>query len=229
MAKIAGDWAEEPSDAMLAGSFVHASLDGTLEEFRLDHPEMFLKNGIELKAQFRMAEAMIDALQQDEFVQYVLQGQHEHVIIAEFAGCMWKAKLDVYNPKEGRIVDVKTVKAIRDKNWDKHFGWVSFVEAFGYLRQLSVYLELERIANGRLNWLEPLIVAVSKEDPPDKEIIGLDVDRIEYELMHVKDKMPRIVEVKAGREIPNRCEKCKYCRSTKRLSSIVHYADLIEL
>lgn len=229
MAKLTGEWSEEPSEAMLAGSYVHASLDGTLEEFRSEHPEMFLKNGIDLKAQFRTAEDMIRTLREDEFIQFVLTGQREHIITAEFAGCTWKAKLDVYNPDAGRIADVKTVRAIRDKTWIKDMGWGSFVEAYGYLRQMALYVELERIASGRETWLEPLIVAVSKEDPPDKQVIGMDTQRIEYELEQVKANMPRVLSVWTQGEEPIRCETCKYCRATKRLGSVMHYADLIAI
>lgn len=228
MAKLAGEWSEEPSEAMLAGSYVHASLDGTLDAFRFEHPEMFTKTG-DLKATFRTSEDMIRTLQEDEFIQFVLTGQHEHIITAEFAGCTWKAKLDVYNPDAGRIADVKTVRAIRDKTWIKDVGWGSFAEAYGYLRQMALYVELERIASGRETWLEPLIVAVSKEDPPDKQVVGMDSQRIEYELEKVRENMPRILSVWTQGEEPVRCETCKYCRATKRLGSVMHYADLIAI
>ncbi len=225
MAKISGEWVMETTDAMLVGSYVHASVEGTLEQFTLEHPEMFTQKG-ELKAAFKQADQMISALKNDEFVQFVLNGLHEHVIVAEFAGVLWKAKLDVYQPGE-RIADIKTVRSIREKHWDKQFGWVSFAEKFGYIRQLAIYSELVKIQTNSKGWVEPLIVAVSKEDPPDKEVIGIDPWRMEYELEQVTQNMSRIIAVKSHIEQPKRCEKCKYCRSTKQLQDVVHYADLI--
>lgn len=224
MAKISGEWSEEPSEAMLIGSYTHALVEDGGNSFRADHPEMFKKNG-EPYAAYVKAEIMADAILSDDFARFVLQGEYEKIIIAEFAGCTWKAKLDVWTPE--RFADLKTVAQIRKKQWDAEFGWVSFVEGYGYLRQLALYAELERIASGREEWLEPLIVAVSKEDIPDKEVIGIDADRIRYELDLVVEKMPRILSVRSGGEEPKRCGTCKYCRSTKRLGRIVHYTDLL--
>ncbi|MCY9512380.1 PD-(D/E)XK nuclease-like domain-containing protein, partial [Paenibacillus larvae] len=31
----------------------------------------------------------------------------------------------------------------------------------------------------------------------------------------------------AGHEEPIRCEKCRYCRETKKLNSIIHYSELL--
>ena len=226
MAEIRGQWKEEPTEAMLVGSYLHAIVEGTQDQFREDNPSMFKKDG-KPYAKFEQAELMAKVILEDEFASFVLKGEHEHIVAAQFGGVWWKAKLDVYNPKDGRIVDVKTVAKIRDKHWTADFGWASFVEAYGYVRQLAIYLELERIRAGRVSHFEPLIVAVSKEDPPDKEIIGLDADRIAFEIEQVKLQLPHIINVKHGLEEPKRCEKCKYCRASKRLSHIVHYMDLL--
>lgn len=228
VAKLNGEWHDEPSDAMLAGSYVHAGIDGTLEKFKETHQEMFKKDG-ELKAEYRKAQEMLDVLQADPLAQFVLQGEHEVIVTAWFAGALWKSKLDILNRDRGRFVDIKTVKAIRDKYWDKKYGWVSFVEAYGYVRQIALYAEVERIASGRKEWLEPLILAVSKEDVPDRELIGIDESRMRMELDEIRENMPRILLVKSGKEDPRRCERCKYCRSTKRLSHVVHYMDLLEV
>jgi hypothetical protein len=227
IAKLSGAWKEPPNDSLLLGSYVHAWAEGTLDEFKANNPEIFTKKG-ELYAQYKHADRMIETLANDPFIMFLLQGQKEVIITAEFAGAVWKAKMDVYNPDGGRIVDLKTVREIRGKHWDKDLGcYVSFPEAFGYLRQMSIYAELERIYSGRSDWLETLIVAVSKEDPPDKEVIGMDTRRMEEELAEVERNMPRILEVKNGFAEPKRCGICRYCRETKKLDKVVHYMDLI--
>lgn len=227
MAKLAGTWKEPSNDNLLLGSYVHSWLEGTLENFKKDNPSLFTKKG-DLYAQYRVADQMIEALKNDEFIMFVLQGQKEVIITAEFAGTWWKAKLDTYNPTGGRFADLKTVKAIRERHWDKKLGvYVSFAEAYGYLRQLSLYAELERLWVGRDHWLEPLIVAVSKEDPPDKEIIGVDTDRMQMELDEIQQNMDRILLVKNGFEEPIRCGECRFCRETKKINRVVHYMDLV--
>ncbi|GMA59705.1 PD-(D/E)XK nuclease-like domain-containing protein [Alicyclobacillus fastidiosus] len=226
MAKLNGLWKEEPSDALLMGTYVHAALEGTLEEFKQSCPELFTQKG-ELRSQFKLAERMYQTISNDRMCMFVLDGQKEVIMTAEFAGCLWKVKLDSYNREGGRFADVKTVKSIRDKYWDKQYGYVSFVEAFGYLRQVALYAEIESRWSGSGEWLEPLIVAVSKEDPPDKQIINVDVSRMSMELEEIEKNMPRILAVKSGLEEPTRCETCKYCRETKQLRHVLHYTELL--
>lgn len=227
MAKLTGVWKEPPNEAVLVGSYVHAWAEGTLDEFKASNPDLFTKKG-ELYAQYKNADKMIDTLANDPFIMFLLQGEKETIVTAPFAGAVWKAKLDVLNEEGGRLVDIKTVRDIRGKYWDKDLGcYVSFVEAFGYLRQLALYAELERIQSERSYWLETYIVAVSKEDPPDKEVIGMDTHRMEEELAEIERRMPRILEVKYGGVEPKRCGTCRYCRETKQLSKVVHYMDLL--
>lgn len=227
MAQLDGTWQEEQSDALLLGSYVHAALEGdeALEKFLQDNPDMFTKKG-ELYAKYEIADRMVETLKQDEFVDFILDGQKEVIITAEMFGCWWKVKIDSLHIGK-RFADVKTCKAIREKVWHPRYGYCSFVEGYGYTRQIALYAEAERIASGRDKWLEPLIVAVSKEDPPDKEVIGIDTDRMQMELEDVEANMERILQVRNGLVEPKRCEKCKYCRQTKRVRHVVHYMDLL--
>ncbi|BBP87439.1 hypothetical protein BsIDN1_10570 [Bacillus safensis] len=158
---------------------------------------------------------------------FVLQGDKEVIITGELFGVPWKGKLDVYNPAGGRFADLKTTRSLREKVWDQELGYCSFVEAYGYIGQMAIYAELERQMSKRDEWLEPLIVAISKEDPPDKAVINIDNSRMEVELEDIEKHMERIIQVKHGGEPPNRCEKCKYCRSTNQLNRIIHFSELI--
>jgi len=76
-------------------------------------------------------------------------------------------------------------------------------------------------------WAEPYIVAVSKEDPPDKAVISL-VDDIRFakELDFIQVNMPHILAVKNGIEEPHRCDRCAYCRETKALKRVMHYSEI---
>lgn len=55
LAKLDGTYSEEPSDALLIGSYVDAYFDGTLENYKKAHKEIFTQKG-ELKAQYKRAE-----------------------------------------------------------------------------------------------------------------------------------------------------------------------------
>lgn len=229
LAKIKGEYVEPKSDALLLGSYVHAWLDGTIEEFKEHNPEIFSSKGKtkgELKAAYQNANQMIQVLEEDPFIMFALQGEKEVVQTAELFGVPWKIRMDVYNPEKGRIADLKTVKGIYEKYWFDG-SYVSFVEAFGYITQMAVYSEVERLNRGGADWLESYLVAVSKEDPPDKAIITIDNDRLALELEEVENKIDRIAAVKYGKEEPKRCEKCDYCRRTKKVSGVIHYLDLV--
>jgi hypothetical protein len=229
-ARLKGEWTEEKSDALLVGSYVHAWNDGTREQFKKETPEMFTKAG-ELKAQFKTADKMIEVLEKDPLCMFTLQGEKEVIIIAEFAGVVWKVMIDSYNREKRRKVDLKTTKSIREKHWNADQGqYVSFIENYKYPFQAAIYSEIERIAMGRPegDWGQFFIVAVSKESCPDKEVIDMfDRDRYIIELEQVKVNMPRILAVKAGEIEPVRCERCDYCRSTRQLTGTVHYTQLI--
>jgi len=229
MAKLNGQWVDETSDAFLVGSYVHAWNEGTRSEFISEHPEIFKKDG-SLKADYKQADKMIATLEADPFVMYTLTGQKEVIFTAEFAGAMWKVMLDVYNPEKRRIVELKTTKSIRDKFWSAEYkDKISFIEQYKYILQAAIYSEIERLANGREagDWFSYYMVAVGKEECPDKEVIDLsDPQRWEYDLEVVKENMPRILAVKAGEVEPVRCERCDYCRSTKRLTRAIHYSEL---
>jgi hypothetical protein len=225
MGKLQG-WREPDSNALLLGSYVHAYFEGVQDQFIAEHPELFRKDG-KLKAEFENANRMINVIESDDFCMFVLQGDKEVIMTAPFAGAQWKIKIDAYNPGQLRIADLKTTASIREKCWDSRFGYVTFVEAYGYVLQMAMYCEIEKRYTGREEWLEPLLVAVSKEDPPDKAIISFDYHRMMLELQEVQENMPRILAVKSGREEPKRCEKCRYCRETKRIERVVHFSDLL--
>ena len=229
VARLAGKWSEEKSDALLVGSYVHAWCEGRREEFKVGCPEMFTKKG-EIRSTFQSADKMIETLEQDELAVMMLQGEKEVIITAEFAGAMWKVMLDVRNAQRRRNVDLKTTKSIREKVWSPvHEAKISFIEQYKYPFQAAIYSEIERLAAGRpeYDWYKFYIVAVSKEATPDKEIIEMhDPERYIRELESVRACMPRILKVKAGEIEPIRCEQCAYCRSTRKLKRAVHYSEI---
>lgn len=229
LAKINGEWIEEQSDAFMVGSYVHAWQEGRRKDFIGKNPSMFKKDG-SLKATFIVADKMIETLERDQFVMFVLEGMKEQIFTAEMFGCWWKVMIDSYNPEKRRSVDLKTTRSITDKAWnDESHAKISFIENYGYMIQSTLYSEIERIATGRSpgDWFDFYIVAVSKQDVPDKEVISLvDPERYAIELINIENNMKRILSVKAGKSEPEHCGHCDYCRSIKKLSRAIHYKEL---
>ena len=229
MAKLTEEYTEPKSEALLFGSYVHSWLDDSLEEFKESNPDIFSTRGAskgQLKANYQLGDEMIRVLKSDPFVMMALEGEKEVIMTGELFGAPWKIRMDVYNPQYGRFADLKTVKGIYEKYWHQEYGYCSFVEAYGYITQMAVYTEIES-QNREGDWLENFIVAVSKQDPPDKAVITVDHVSLNLELEEISAKMERIKAVKYGGEQPESCGKCEYCRKKKMVTTVLDYRELI--
>ena len=215
------------SPAFLVGSYVHAWNDGTLEQFKADHPEIISTRGAtkgQLKKEFQLANEMIKTLENDSFVMRYLRGRKEVIMTGELFGMQWKIMIDNYNPSNDMFSDLKTVQSVHEKYFVDGKR-VNFMEKFGYITQLAVYQEIE--SQNRLGAkLTPYLVAISKEAAPDKAVIYADDETLESELLDVKSRMDRIKAVKTGEVPPKACGKCFYCRQNKKLNQAIHYSEL---
>ncbi|WP_429084542.1 PD-(D/E)XK nuclease-like domain-containing protein [Brassicibacter mesophilus] len=226
LAKIKGEYKQEESDALLTGKYVHAWNEGTLEQFKKENSALYKKDG-GLYAKYQNLDDVIKTIQSDRLMMMALEGQKEVIMTAELFGVPWKIMIDSYNPDKGRFSDLKVVKGLHDKFWSNyHERYVNFIEHYGYTTQIAVYSEIEKLGTGRDSYLEGLIAAVTKENPPDKAVIGFDTEMIEFELMKIESNLPRILQIKNGEIEPNGCGECEYCKSVKQLSKVIHYSEL---
>ena len=170
---------------------------------------------------------MIRVLENDKFAMFALDGQKEIIMTGELYGAPWKIMIDVYNPQFGRFADLKTVADIHKRIYEEEIGWCSFVEAYGYVTQMAVYSEIESQNRKSSGWLESYIVAVSKQDPPDKAVISIDYESRVNALNAIEEKIEHILEVKHHGAKPNACGKCDYCRRNKQLTGVIPYQELI--
>jgi len=186
------------------------------------------KNAALVQADAMIARAAVDPV----FMSY-LKGDAQKIYTFEFAGVIWRAALDVFNSDLKRLVDLKSTKSITDLSWcdwwtiyDKieentPFGKkVPFYEAFSYYRQLALYRYAVEYNEGFVP--DCFIAAISKEAEPDIEVLQFDDDdRFAQELGQISLNMPDIVAWKSGETVAPRCERCEYCRSTKKLTGPV--------
>ncbi|MDK8182076.1 PD-(D/E)XK nuclease-like domain-containing protein [Paenibacillus sp. UMB4589-SE434] len=230
MAKISGEYVEPQKNAFDEGHYVHAWNEGTLEEFKVNNPQIYASAGKtagQLKANYQHCNKMITVLQNDPLVMKALAGQKEVIMSAELFGIPWKAMLDSYQPEVGIFTDLKALKEIDGKWWNKDAqAYENFLDHYGYTIQMAVYAEIERLFTGGNEWLLPQMVVVTKQDPPDHEIIYFDYEIIEASLQIVQNNIERVKAVKAGLIEPLRCERCEYCRLTKKIKRIKHFSEL---
>ena len=229
-AKISGAWEDILSTPLEVGQYVHSWNAARMMAFMETHPNMFKRDGY-LKAEYVVANLMIECLQEDDFAMACLSGDKETILTADMYGATWKIMPDVLDSPAGRIVDLTTTSSIHEKVWQESSR--SFVPFFEFQKKplkMAIYSEVERLAAGRTaeTYVDYLLVAVSKEKQPDKAVIRMtDSERLKTELQMIGANMPRISELKAGTLEPIRCEKCSYCRTTKALSDIIPYSDLL--
>lgn len=216
MAKIYGEWVEPATTAMMTGSYVDSYFEGTLEEYKANTPELFKRDG-SLKSDFVKAEQIIQRIESDELFMLCMSGRKQVIMTGEVFGAPFKIKMDSYIHDEA-IVDLKVVKKIRE-TFFRSGGRISFIEKWGYDLQLAVYQEVVRQNTDKV--LDCVIAAIDKQDVPDLDCILIPNDQLEFQRNELRWKMPRIIDVKSGKEEPHRCGVCDYCKTTKVLTGLI--------
>lgn len=208
MAELRGEWERPKTIALLVGSYVDAWFEGTLDEFVSEnHSEIYGRNG--LKAPFVQAEEIIERVQSDELFMRYMAGKKQEIRTAELFGTLWKIKIDSLHPD--KIVDLKVMRSM-----ERIMG-KSFVEYWQYDLQMAIYSAVE----GRD--LATYLAVVTKQDPPDLEVISIPRWRRVELLEEVEKSMPRILAVKSGEIPPQRCGVCEYCRKTKVITEPIDF------
>lgn len=208
MAELRGEWTHPKTTALLVGSYVDSWFEGTLDEFKRQNPEIYTKSG-GLKSDFVQAEQIIERVQRDPMFMRYMGGKKQQILTSELFGTKWKIKIDSYHPD--KIVDLKVMRSM-----ERVMG-KSFVEHWGYDLQMAVYAAVE----GRD--LATYLAVVTKQTPPDIEIISIPRWRRMELLEEVEKSMPRILAVKSGAAPAHRCGVCEYCRSTKVITEPIDF------
>lgn len=231
-AELNGEYSEDKENiAFNIGSYVDSWFEGTLEEFKEDHPELFVSRGEnkgQLKSTYKVAERMIERCQRDKLFMAYMSGEKQRIFTAEMFGCKWKCKLDSYIPGKC-IVDLKTTREMHKQFFVPDIGHVDFISYYGYVYQLAIYQEIVRICTGEK--LPCFIAAVSKSEHPEIKVIHVDDYSLYDALTEVKNSCENtsLLDVWRGNVEPIRCQSpdCHYCVDTEVLTGTINYKDLI--
>ena len=197
-----GQWVEEKDEtSLLLGNYVHSYFESeeAHRQFMDENGEKLLaktgKNKGNLKSDFLIGDKMIESLKDDEGFNRLYHGyssddvRKELIVHGEIEGVPVKGKLDSVNLSRGYFVDLKTMKSIYSEEWSAELkkrvpAAVNNILNFGYHGQLGLYRELLKQMTG--NDFRPYIVAVSKENVPDREILKIDDEWLEEGLEKIK-------------------------------------------
>ena len=221
MAYIDGSFRDEPTQALLEGSYVDAALTGDLSEFQRKYPETRNVRTGELKAPFRKAEKAVERAKRDPVFMNYLDGAKQIIVTGELFGQKWKGMIDVLH--DDMIVDLKYMRNIEPVYKDGQK--VTFIQGYGYDIQAYVYKELVK-QNFDKN-LPFYFAVITKEEPADIHLIAMD-DRF---LSPVKGLLEHYTPIFAAYKVggdPPRCGHCKYCRETHMISNPMSYVELME-
>ena len=212
MAKINGTWKEEKTDSLLVGSFVDAWLDGTVETFKEQNPDIYNSRTGELKAQFKQAEELCEVIKNDEFLYQTLKGKRQVIVTGNIAGVKFKGKIDSLTDQY--IVDGKVLR-------DCNETWVDgskkpFYMANRYDLQAVIYTILYRQQTG--DDKPYLLAIVTKEKVADKRLVKINPNAYEDALQEIIAKAPIFDAMKKGEEEAYGCGVCDYCKSIRKLN-----------
>ena len=229
LAILNGEYEEPTTSAMLVGSYTHAAFESeeAFQQFKEEHNDaIFKKNGGKY-ADYEQADRMIEAVKNDKFASFAMSGEKEQIFTANLFGIDWKCKVDNINHEHQFFTDLKTTQNLHKRYWsEKYDGWVSFVEMWDYVLQMGIYRKIIEQNTGEL--YTPYIVAVTKENPPNKAVIHFEPSRFNFEYEWAEMQLERIQEVKEG-ATPVSCGKCEYCRKEKVLEGTIEVGDLIHV
>ena len=238
-----GIWVEERDETpLLLGNYVHSYFENpeAHEKFMVENGDKLLaktgKNKGKLKSDFIIGDKMIESLKNDDGFNRLYHGyssdnvQKEMIVCGEIEGVPVKGKLDSVNLSRGYFVDLKTMKSIYTEEWNADLrkrvpAAVNNILNFGYHGQLALYRELLKQMTDKE--FRPLIVAVSKETVPDKDILKIDEEWLEEGFAKIRENIVHIWQIIQGEVKPAKCGRCDYCRSQKKLDAVISLNDLI--
>jgi len=207
----------EMSPSMLIGSYVDAYVEGTLDKFVAEHPEIISSKGAskgELKAEFKQAEEICRFIDNDSKIQQFLSGDKQTILTGEIEGVPFKIKMDAYS-KGIAINDLKIMRSVTDSSGE----FYDFISQWGYDIQLACYQEVERQNSGQQ--LPCFIVALTKETPINSVIIMIPQHILDKALARISVDIKHYYDIKMGQVAPVGCGKCKSCISLRKETPLI--------
>lgn len=226
-----GEWEDGlPQTALLVGNYVHSYFesDEAHQAFLDENKDSILTKKGELKKDFKIAEKVIKTLDSDpEFLLRYNGSENdkvfkEYILDEKLYGVPFKGKLDSLNLSKGYFIDLKTMRSIYDKKYSEKLGVsvptiVYNIFEYGYHIQTYVYQQLLMLQE--LDFFTPYIIAVSKEDVPDKKLVRIDNEVLQQGKIELESVILRVADVALGGAKPKPCGHCDYCKAHQFLNS----------
>lgn len=216
MAELNGELEESESQALFLGSLVDELLTGTKRSkekfFEDNHSKLYKKNG-EPYADVAKALNAVEVVKKQPLMMKYLSGRKQKIMTGTIEGVEFKIKMDSYKPGEF-IADLKYLASLRSPNL-----FDNVVKYWGYDVSMAIYQEIVYQNTGER--LPVYLVIVTKETVPRVKVAEIKQWNLDDALEIVKKSLPRIVAIKKGEIIADRCECCDYCAATEILTEVI--------
>ena len=222
MAEIRGEYRQEKTTALLVGSYVDSHFEGTLDVFKAHNPEIFTIKG-ELKSNYQQANCIIERIERDPFFMEQMSGEKQVIMVGVIEGVPVKIRIDSYLAWE-RINDLKIMKDF-EPVWVPEQGKLSFIEAWGYDTQGTIYQEVVRQNIGEL--LPFGIIAATKEKVTDLGAFDLPQYMLDSAMEEVRGQIETFDGIKKGIFEAEHCGVCDWCKSQRVLTGFVSAEELM--
>lgn len=228
MAMLKGEWVEEKTESLLVGSYVDAYMSDCLDVFKEQNPEIFTqeKDGQKkLRAPYRKkAEDIIKRIENDELFKKYISGDNQRIFTGEIDGLPFKIKTDSFFEDKNVVTDLKVLKDFKPIYNEEKKEKENPIVYWHYDWQAAIYAEIVRQNTGKIP--KYFIAAITKEKESDLAVVNIPEEELLLKLEIIKTLIPAVKAIKEGQMEATRCEKCDYCRATKKLKRIIDYRDL---
>ena len=152
-----------------------------------------------LKAEFMKCQEMVSRAKRDRVFMSTMEGEHQVIRTGVIDGIPFKAKYDVYKQDDPDM------------------------------KEVIVDLKTVKETLSDTKRATCLLSVISKEDPPDVNVVWIPQERLDAEMSILHSQLPRMEAVKSGVIPPTRCGKCAYCRATHMITSISSLEDFEDM
>lgn len=212
----------DPTPSMLIGSYVDAYIEGTLDKFKEEHPEIISTRGASkggLKSEFQLAERIIDHITKDKIFMQFMSGEKQTIMTGDIMGVPFKIKMDSYSPGIA-INDLKVMATVTRKDG----RYIDFITPWGYDIQLACYQEIVRQNTGEK--LPCFICAVTKENPINSVIVQIPQTILDIALYQVESTIQRYYDIWMGATDPIGCGVCDVCVESRKETPIISLTEI---
>lgn len=213
-----------PSPSMLVGSYVDHYVEGTLEEFIENNPEIISSRGPtkgKLKSEFRQADEICEYIDSNKRIQQFLSGEKQTVMTGNINNIPFKIKMDSYS-KGIAINDLKVMRSVSNS----HGEFIDFITPWGYDIQLACYQEIVFQNTGEK--LPCYIVAITKENPINSVIVNIPQHILDSRLYDVQENIEHLYKIWTNEIEPEGCGVCKTCIEQRKNTPIISLDSIID-